>query len=269
MRWPKISVVVPSFNQGRFLQETLRSVIDQQYENLELIVIDGGSTDDSVEIIQKYAPSLSYWVSEPDGGQTKGIIKGFKRSTGEIQCWLNSDDLHEPYTLREVAQYFLCHPGIDAVFGNALWIDESGRSLREQREIPFNKFIWLHTYNYVPGMSMFWRRAIYERVGGLDPMFDLAMDADLWIRFAHAGRIDHVRKVWSRMRFYASQKNRQFRERSNYEDSVIRRRYWGTSLPVLLQLKQTIAQCMRIGWKCAIGCYPFGYQRYMESQQKT
>ena len=198
MKWPKISVVVPSFNQARYIDEALRSVLDQDYSNLELIVIDGGSTDGSVDIIRRHEDRIACWVSEPDSGQTHGLIKGFERSTGEIQCWLNSDDLQERTTLREVAAYFDRHPDVDSVYGDMIWIDSAGRPLRVQREMPFNRFIWMYTYNYIPGMSMFWRRCIYEKVGGLDSSFDLAMDADLWMRFTDAGRIAHVRRIWSR-----------------------------------------------------------------------
>lgn len=264
MNWPKISVVIPSYNQERFIEQTLLSVIDQGYPNLELIVIDGGSTDRSVEIIRKHQDHISYWVSEPDGGQTNGLIKGFSRSTSEIQCWVNSDDLHENYTLFEVATYFRDHPDTDAVYGNALWIDVNGEPLREQREIPFNRFIWLYTYNYIPCISMFWRRKIYEKVGGLDPEYDLAMDADLWIRFSDAGRIDHVNRIWSRQRFYPDQKNRRLRERSDEEELRIRTRYWGTAHPRYYGVKRLAAHSLRVAWKCMTGCYPLGYSRYIQ-----
>ena len=136
MHAPKIAIVVPSYNQGVYLEATLHSIIDQNYPNAEIIVIDGGSTDNSVDIIRRYDKHLAFWVSEPDGGQTKGLIKGFQRATGDIQCWLNSDDLHELNTLSEVAEYFSRHPNIDAVYGDAVWIDANDRPLRIQREIP-------------------------------------------------------------------------------------------------------------------------------------
>ena len=264
MNWPKISVVVSSFNQARFIEATLQSVLDQNYSNLDLIVIDGGSTDESVEIIKKVEKNISYWISEPDGGQTKGLIKGFNRSVGDIQCWLNSDDLFEKGTLADVGRYFSDHPDIDAVFGNTLWINEMGRPLREHREIPFNRFIWMYTYNYILGMSMFWRKSIYDKVGGLNPEFDLAMDADLWIRFADVGSIAHVRKVWSRMRFYAAQKNRRLRDKSNQEELRIRARYWGTTKSPFYTLKRAIAKSSRVLWKLITGCYSCNYVRYLE-----
>ncbi len=258
---PKISVVMPSFNQAAFIEKSLQSVIGQNYPNLDLIVIDGGSTDGSVEIIKKYAANLSYWVSEPDGGQTHGLIKGFKRSTGEIQCWLNSDDLMADGSLFQVAAFFSNHSEAEAVFGNATWIDRDGRRLREQREIGFNRFLWFHTYNYIPGMSMYWRRSLYERVGGLNAAFNLAMDADLWARFSEVTQIYHVRKNWSFMRFYPEQKNRRLRERSDAEDQLIRERHWGSKRPKFLRTKQKAATLIRIALKFTSGCYSVGYQR--------
>jgi glycosyltransferase involved in cell wall biosynthesis len=264
LNWPRISVVMPSFNQARYLGEALQSVVGQGYPNLELIVIDGGSTDGSVEVIKRYEEHIAYWVSEPDGGQTRGLIKGFERATGEIQGWLNSDDLFETGVLFDVADYLGAHPDTDAVFGDALWIDAEGRVLRPQREIPFNRFIWTYTYNYIPCVSMYWRKGIYEKVGGLDPEFDLAMDADLWIRFADIGRIGHVRRIWSRLRFYPEQKNCRLRDRSDLEHLRIRSRYWGTERPSLLGARRLVAQSCRICWRLLTGCYSPGYRRYLE-----
>ena len=177
---------------------------------------------------------------------------------------MNSDDLHEPGTLSKVAQYFSEHPDKDAVFGSTIWIDADDKPLRVHHEIPFKRFIWLYTYNYIPGMSMFWRRGIYEQVGGLNPEFNLAMDADLWIRFSNVGEIGHVRAIWSRMRFYPDQKNRRLREASDQEDLIIRAREWGTDRPSFLSAKRNIAQILRLVWKMTTGCYPLGYRRYIE-----
>jgi glycosyltransferase involved in cell wall biosynthesis len=253
--------VVPSFNQARYLPACLDSVLSQDYPDVELIVMDGGSTDGSADVLRSYGDRLAYWVSAPDGGQTRALIEGFRRSTGEIQCWLNSDDLHEPGALFDVAAYFTKHAEVDAVFGNAIWVDAAGKFLRMQKEIPFNRFLWTYTYNYIPGMSTFWRRSVYEKVGGLDARFDLAMDADLFIRFADAGaRIAHVDRTWSRIRFYAAQKNRRLRARSDEEDLAIRRRYWGRDTPRFYALKRFVARGIRFLWRLLSGCYGRGYR---------
>jgi len=262
---PRISVIVPSFNQAKYLELTLRSILDQNYPELELIVIDGGSKDESPAIIRKYEQYMKFWCSEPDGGQTQGIIKGFAHATGEILCFLNSDDLFEPGALHEVGRYFTQHSEVDAVYANTLWIDADGKPLRKQKEIPFNRFIWLYTYNYIPGMSMFWRRTIYDKVGGLNPAFKLAFDADLWIRFSDHGAIGHVARQWSQMRFYAEQKNRRLREQSDREDMLIRSRYWKhNAMPSTYYLRRKIAISLRILWKLVSGCYSVGYRRYLE-----
>jgi glycosyltransferase involved in cell wall biosynthesis len=266
---PRISVVVPSFNQAGFIEQTLRAILDQNYPDLELIVIDGGSKDESPEIIRRYEDRIKFWCSEPDGGQTQGIIKGMGHATGEILCFLNSDDLFEPGALLDVGEYFARHPNVDAVYGDALWIDAKNKPLRPQKEIPFNRFIWLYTYNYIPGMSMFWRRSIYDRAGGFDPQYQLAFDADLWIRFSDHGKIAHVARQWSCMRFYPEQKNRRFREASDIEEMRIRSRYFKNhTVPTTYNLRRKIALGMRTTWKLLNGCYFLGYHRLMERAQK-
>ncbi|MGD0830833.1 MAG: glycosyltransferase family 2 protein [Terracidiphilus sp.] len=267
---PKITVVVPSFNQAKYLELTLRSILDQNYPELELIVIDGGSKDESPDIIRKYEQHLKFWCSEPDGGQTQGIMKGFAHATGEILCFLNSDDLFESGALREVGEYFAAHPGVDAVFGDTLWIDTEGNALRKQKEIPFNRSLWLYTYNYIPGMSMFWRRTIYDRAGGFNPALQLAFDADLWIRFSDHGSIKHVARQWSRMRFYPEQKNRRLRDQSDREDLQIRARYWkNQKAPRTLYLRRKAAICIRFVWRLFTGCYSWGYRRFLEKAEKA
>jgi glycosyltransferase involved in cell wall biosynthesis len=263
---PKISVVVPSFNQAKYLELTLRSIVEQGYPNLELIVIDGGSTDGSQEIIRKYESYIAFWCSEPDGGQTQGIIKGFSHASGEILCFLNSDDLFEPGCLHEAGQYFTDHPDADAVYGDALWIDGDGNAMRPQKEMPFNRFIFLHTYNYIPGMSMFWRRAVYDLAGGLNPAFQMAFDADLWMRISDHGKIKHVRRQWSRMRFYAEQKTHRLSDLTIREDMLVRSRYWkNQKMPATYYLRRKIALSIRIMWKLLTGCYGMGYRRHQKS----
>jgi len=267
----RISVVVPSFNQAKYLELTLRSILDQNYPGLELIVIDGGSNDGSADIIRKYAQHMKFWCSEPDGGQAQGIIKGFSHATGEILCFLNSDDLFESGALHEAGEYFSKHPEVDVVYGDALWIDAEGDAIQPKKEIPFNRFIWLYTYNYIPGMSTFWRRTVYDRAGGLNPAFHSAFDGDLWIRFSDAhAKIRHVARQWSRMRFYPEQKNRRLRAQSDREDMLIRSRYWKNRLmPRTHYLRRKVALGIRILWRLLSGCYGLGYRRYLEKVAKA
>ena len=124
---PLVSIVTPSYNQAAFLEETIRSVLEQDYPRVEYIIIDGGSTDGSAEIIQRYADRLAYWVSERDRGQTDAINKGFARATGSILAWLNSDDTYQPGALREAVDYLLAHPDVGMVYGDGNFIDEHGK----------------------------------------------------------------------------------------------------------------------------------------------
>ena len=253
MPWPKITVVTPSYQQARFLEDTLRSVIRQGYPNLEHIVMDGGSLDGSAEIIERYADKLEYWTSQPDNGHTDALIKGFARSTGDIMCWLNSDDLWEPWTLKDVADFFRHHSDARVVYGDAMWIDIEGRPMKPKREHPFNEFIWLYDHNFIPQPSTFWRRDLYEEVGGLDPNFRISMDADLWIRFAQVTKIHHVKRPWSRMRFYPEQKMQKLRRDGDVEDTAIRRRYLTDERS--WRRRKLLAKGMRVAWKLSTGSY--------------
>lgn len=252
---PKVSIVTPSFNQAQFLESTLVSIDSQTYRNVEHIVIDGGSTDGSVDILRRHAAQLAYWVSEPDDGQTDALIKGFSRATGDILCWLNSDDVLEPWTISEVVEFFERHPKAQAVYGDSLWTDKSGAPLKPKKEHAFHRFIWMYDHNFIPQPSTFWRRELYEAVGGLDPTFDLAMDADLWIRFSDVTKIHHVRRQWSRMRFYPEQKNQRLRQKSDQEDKVIRSRYLRSEPELALAAKKAFAKCARITLKLVNGSY--------------
>lgn len=255
MPLPKISVITPSYNQAQFLERTLHSIHDPGYPNLEHIVIDGGSTDQSVEIIKAWQEKLSYWLSEADNGQTDALIKGFNVATGDILCWLNSDDLFEPWTLLEVAAFFKRNPHAQVVYGDATWIDSEDQLIRLKREHSFSRFIYLYDHDFIPQPSTFWTRSIYDEVSGLDPRFELAMDGDLFIRFADATKMHHIRRLWSRMRLYPDQKNQKFRDISNREEAQIRERYHGSEAYPVLSAKRASARLVRIAVKTMTGCY--------------
>lgn len=255
MTLPKISIVTPSYNQARFLEATLQSVARQGYPSLEHIVVDGGSTDGSVDILRRYEHSLTYWVSEPDRGQTDALIKGFAQASGEILCWLNSDDVFEPRTLHEVAEFFEARPRAQVVYGDSTWTDIDGNPIKPKKEHGFIRYVWLYDHNFIPQPSTFWRRELYQAVGGLDSGFDLAMDADLWIRFAERARLHHVRRPWSRMRLYPEQKNQRLRDKSDQEDLIIRQRYTGVEVQSVRTAKSFMAKSLRVALKALAGCY--------------
>lgn len=252
---PRISIVTCSYQQGTFLEATLRSVLEQGYPNLEYIVMDGGSRDDSAAIIERYSNRLTYWTSERDGGQTDALARGFDRATGEIMGWLCSDDLLLPGSLEQVGQYFTAHPEVDVVYGDALWIDERGRPIRTKKEMGFNRFVFLFDHNYLPQPSVFWRRSVYERVGGLDRAFDLAMDSDLWERFSRATTIAKTTGYWSALRRYAAQKTQALRPRGRREDAQLRARAALGASAFAHALLHPVARASRVATRLALGCY--------------
>ncbi|HEX4329628.1 MAG TPA: glycosyltransferase family 2 protein [Burkholderiales bacterium] len=265
---PKISIVTCSYQQGRYLDATLRSVLDQGYPDLEYIVVDGGSTDESAAVLRAHEHELAYWVSEPDRGQTDALIKGFSRSTGEICGWLCSDDLLLPGALQKVADFFATHPDVAAVYGDALWIDAAGDYIRPKREMGFSRFVFLFDHNYIAQPSMFWRRDLYEGVRGLDREFNLAMDADLWERFSRHTHIAHLPEYLSCMRYYPEQKTRAMRPQGRLEDARIRGRSALARLPGATPVLQRLARLQRVLAKGLAGGYwgnpPEGQLRALE-----
>ena len=191
---PKVTIVTPSYNQGQYLEATLRSVLDQGYPNLEYIVIDGGSTDNSVDIIQRYADHLTYWVSEPDGGMYDALNKGFSRATGELMGWLNSDDMHCPWTLQTVSDIFGGLPELDWLTTRTqLEWNTLGQPVDANR-VDLYARSWFYRGWFLgnqPGFkywiqqeSTFWRRGLWERAGSrLDASLHYAGDFELWARF--------------------------------------------------------------------------------------
>lgn len=189
MDFLKVSIITPSYNQGQFIERTILSVLEQDYPNIEYIVMDGGSTDNTVEILKKYEDRL-IWKSEPDKGQSDAINKGWRMATGEIIAWINSDDTYQPGAIRIVANYFFNHPKVDAVFGDGGRIDESDKKIGVFKAGPVNLRRWLyHGEIYVSQPSTFFRRSVIDRIGLLDPTLHLNMDHDYWIRMAKSGLV--------------------------------------------------------------------------------
>jgi len=206
---PKISVITPSFNQGKFLKETIDSVISQQYPDLEYIIIDGGSTDQSIDIIKSYASNLTYWISEKDNGQSQALNKGLRRATGEIVTWLNSDDTYEPGTLLKIAEHFLSRPDISLLHGKTILFGEGRKD--ELRGAPSKDVDALYlAYIPFPQPSSFFRRHVLIEQGFLDESLHYGMDFDLLARIALNYKIDRSEEIYSRYRMHPQSK-------SNYE----------------------------------------------------
>ncbi|MBV6402725.1 MAG: hypothetical protein CNIPEHKO_03038 [Anaerolineales bacterium] len=204
---PLVSIITPSFNQARYIEQTIQSVLGQDYPRIEYIVVDGASTDGSVEIIKKYANKLAWWLSEKDSGQAEAINKGLARATGEIVTWLNSDDYYLPSAVSAAVKVFEENSEVVLVYGNMLAVDERGN--------PFNTLTYkqltlqdLLCFQIIGQPAVFFRREVLSKTGMLDPTFHFLLDHHLWIRIAQHGKILHVDQTWAAARYHAEAKNR-------------------------------------------------------------
>lgn len=184
--WQRISIVTPSYNQGQFIEETIRSVLLQGYPNLEYIIMDGGSNDESVEIIRKYEPWLAYWVSQSDEGQADAINQGFSRSTGGILGWLNSDDLLCPRALSRIASAYHNDTSLNVTCGFRKLINQKSKITGNWVYGKPTAFV-LKRLCFIAQETVYWRREVWEQVGSLDASFKFAMDYEYWQRMLAAG----------------------------------------------------------------------------------
>ena len=203
---PLVSIVTPSFNQARFLEATLCSVLEQDYPNVEYILMDGGSTDGSVDIIKRYADKLAYWESRPDLGQTDAINKGFARAKGEIFAWLNSDDMYMPGAITSAVTYLQSHPDVGMVYGDARLINAEGQKIGDFPAAQTDLHRLKQGYVHIPQQSSFFRADLWRRVGPLDPSFYFAMDYDLWVRLARETTLVYTPQLWASFRLHGDSK---------------------------------------------------------------
>lgn len=220
MHCPKISVVTPSFNQGKYLEKTILSVLEQNYPNLEYIIIDGGSTDNSVEIIKKYEKHLHYWVSEKDRGQSHAINKGFPHATGELFAWLNSDDYYAPGALHAVADLYRHYPDAGAFVGAGEMTDGTSTSVREPFAVTVDALYgWIDRYFMQP--SCFFTKRAWEVCGPLSEELTFAMDLDLWLKIASKFDFACTDGVLSTSLVHTSAKTTAFAAKSIVEAAMV------------------------------------------------
>jgi len=241
---PLVTIVTPSYNQAAYLEQTIRSVLEQDYPRIEYLVVDGASTDNSVEIIKKYSPEnrqqavglqkhfINWWVSEKDSGQGEAINKGLVRARGEIIAWLNSDDYYLPGTLSQVIEIFKENPDVVMVYGDMLAVDAQGETINvlKYQQLTLQDLL---CFQIIGQPSVFFRREVYEQVGGLDTTFHFLLDHHLWIRIAQQGKILHVPQIWSAARYHAAAKNRA--KAAEFGREAFRILAWAKSQPGLAE----------------------------------
>jgi len=209
--YPKISIITPSFNQGEFIEDTIISVISQNYPNLEYIIIDGGSTDNTIEIIKKYEEKINYWRSQPDRGQSHAINKGIKVATGEIINWLNSDDLLTENALFEIAKAFHQHTDSLMVSANGWNLEQNGEKGLVGRPVDKDELNYLISSPFCQPACYF-RKSVLQEIGLLDENFNITMDRDLYVRIALNGHIKEIEYPVAIFRIHKDQKTFYFHE---------------------------------------------------------
>ena len=203
---PLVSIVTPSFNQSRFLEQTIQSVLGQDYPHLEYLLVDGASTDGSLDIIQKYSNRIDWWVSEADNGQADAINKGLHRAKGEFVAWINSDDYYLPGAIDQAVSTFIQHPSAGLVFGDVLAIDEKGQSTNQLRYGNWS-LLDLMSFRVIGQPSVFMRRSVLQQAGFMDPSYHYLLDHQLWIRMGQIAEICYIPDNLSAARFHAESKN--------------------------------------------------------------
>ncbi|MFT0861692.1 glycosyltransferase family 2 protein [Ancylobacter sp. G4_0304] len=208
MSYSKISIVTPSYNHARFIERTVRSVVGQRYPNLEYIVMDGGSSDNTVDILKPYEAHISHLTSARDGGQSDAIASGFERSTGEIMAWLNSDDMLAPGALDYVNWFFKNNPDVDFIYSHRLAVDADDKAIWYWL-LPRHSSYLMSRWDLIPQETCFWRRSLWEKGGNVDRSFQFAMDYDLFVRYMKIGRFRRANRFLGAFRQHDSAKTSQ------------------------------------------------------------
>lgn len=235
---PKISVVTASLNQASFIEETIQSVLNQGYPKLEYLIVDGGSTDGTLQIISKYKNYLS-WISEKDNGQAMAINKGLRLVDGEVVAFINSDDLYEPGVLMAVGNYFTDHPKANWLTGLCINIDHSGNEIRERIRLyknfwlRLNNFSTLKILNFISQPSTFWKKSAMKKIGYLNEQLHYTMDYDYWLRLGHHYPLHVLYKDLSRFRIHSSSKSGTTTFRQFDEELKVVEQYY-TGFPILM-----------------------------------
>lgn len=204
---PKISIIIPSYNQVDYIEETILSVINQDYPYLQIIVIDGGSTDGTIDILKKYENFFDFWISEKDNGQSNAINKGFKKADGDIVTWLCSDDTYLNDSLKTVGDFFMKNSKIDFLYGNVISIDENSNIINKIRNLPFSKLGFFCVVASIPQPASFYRKKLLDKCGLLNEQLHFFMDYDLFSRMLIAGaKFKSIKNLLATYRYHNKSK---------------------------------------------------------------
>ncbi|MEN8263541.1 MAG: glycosyltransferase family 2 protein [Nitrospirota bacterium] len=245
---PKITIVTPSYNQGKFLRETIESVINQDYPNLEYFIIDGGSTDESVDIIREYEDRIDWWVSEKDKGQSDAINKGFRKASGELLCWVNSDDILLPGCLQEVGSSYIENGKPELIHSNFLYIDQNSLVTRMIRIPKLSRFFMYRGVWSVSVPSSFFSKQLLGEIGYLNVNYHISMDLDTWMKMIEKGaRIHHIPKYLGAFRRHQDSKTLKLLQlRKKRDGSSEHTRIFDAALPETTYKSRKI---WRLVWK--------------------
>ncbi|MGD0635440.1 MAG: glycosyltransferase family 2 protein [Beijerinckiaceae bacterium] len=248
---PKMTVVIPTYQQGHFIGRTIESIVSQNYPDLELILMDGGSSDDTMAIVERYRPHFSKIISQKDDGQADAIKRGFDMATGDIMAWCNSDDTYVPGSLLKVGAFFRDHREAQFVYGNNNIIDANDDLMVYKAQPDFNLGVMLYAYLTVPSVSAFWTRDLYQRAGGVDASFRFGMDYDLFVRMARLSAPIHSQIVIGNFRIHGDSKTSTLETVRQAEDQRIKTAYcaFGPDKPLMHRVVTTWYKGVLV-WLC-------------------
>jgi glycosyltransferase involved in cell wall biosynthesis len=202
-----VSIITPSYNQGHYIEETIRSVLEQDYPAIEYIIVDGASKDNSVDVIRSYEDRLAWWVSEKDKGHADALNKGFARAKGEILAWINSDDSYFPGAVRQAVEYLRDHPEVGMVYGDANLTDQTGRTIGKFNARQSDYRSLLRGSVHIPQATTFFRASLYRQVGPLSTSLFFSFDYDLWVRLAKVSELRYLPALWANFRMHEAGKS--------------------------------------------------------------